>query len=81
MAQQLITALIEKDQRKSPQERNYKSREVIEDAIFTVTLAGVMHDIGHGPFSHSFDNTIVKGTLIDYYDDDKQLQKNVEWSH
>jgi HD superfamily phosphohydrolase len=33
---------------------------VNEDIEVAVTLAGLLHDIGHGPFSHAFDHDIAK---------------------
>lgn len=37
--------------------------------INAVTMAGLCHDIGHGPFSHLFDNVI------------KDVAPHIEWSH
>lgn len=30
-----------------------------EEAILTATLGGLLHDIGHGPYSHMFDGHVV----------------------
>lgn len=36
----------------------------------SLVLAGLCHDLGHGPFSHTFDNVVIP-----------QLQENTKWSH
>lgn len=35
--------------------------EITEDEAIGVTLAILLHDIGHGPFSHALEHSIVKG--------------------
>ena len=46
-----------------------KSRVNITD-ILCVQLAGLCHDLGHGPFSHVFDNVLLK-----------RLDPNSNWTH
>lgn len=41
-----------------------------------VTLAGLLHDIGHGPFSHMFDNEFMARTMIPVGEG-----KEAPWSH
>tara|TARA_B110000285_G_scaffold229564_1_gene294518 strand:- start:5624 stop:6871 length:1248 start_codon:yes stop_codon:yes gene_type:complete len=36
-----------------------KGHEISEDEALGVTIAILLHDIGHGPFSHTLENTIV----------------------
>jgi hypothetical protein len=38
-----------------------KQIEITEDEVRAVTIAILLHDIGHGPFSHALEHTIVKG--------------------
>ena len=33
--------------------------EVTEREIFNIATAGLVHDIGHGPFSHAFDGMFI----------------------
>jgi HD superfamily phosphohydrolase len=56
LAKTFITLLI----KNNPERYEKVSEEEQASAIFTITLAGIMHDIGHGPFSHTFDGEIVK---------------------
>mmetsp|Transcript_26314 Transcript_26314/g.47184 ORF Transcript_26314/g.47184 Transcript_26314/m.47184 type:complete len:116 (-) Transcript_26314:3403-3750(-) len=35
--------------------KSQPSLEVLDSDIFNVTLAGIMHDVGHGPYSHCLD--------------------------
>ncbi len=39
-----------------------KGIEITEEEAKGVTIAILLHDIGHGPFSHALENTIVQGT-------------------
>jgi len=39
-----------------------KGVEISEEEAKGVTVAILLHDIGHGPFSHALENTIVQGT-------------------
>ena len=39
-----------------------KGVEITEEESKGVTVAILLHDIGHGPFSHALENTIVQGT-------------------
>ena len=36
----------------------------------SIVLAGLCHDLGHGPFSHTFDSVVIP-----------QLGDNIKWSH
>ena len=38
-----------------------KGEEITEDEAIGVTIAILLHDIGHGPYSHTLENSIVEG--------------------
>ncbi len=39
----------------------FKGNEITEEEASAVTYAILLHDIGHGPFSHALEETLVKG--------------------
>tara|TARA_B110000305_G_C19249061_1_gene543812 strand:- start:272 stop:685 length:414 start_codon:yes stop_codon:yes gene_type:complete len=47
-----------------------KSLKITEKDIMCVKLAGLCHDLGHGPFSHVYDGTFRS-----------QINNNVDWTH
>lgn len=38
-----------------------KNQEITDDESIATQIAILLHDIGHGPFSHALENTVVKG--------------------
>ncbi len=45
--------------------------EIDERDIYNVSIAGLCHDLGHGPFSHVFDNHFLRSVL----------PADTEWTH
>ena len=39
-----------------------KGHEITEEEALAVTIAILLHDIGHGPFSHSLEHSLIKNT-------------------
>lgn len=50
-------------------QRSHPEQEITEDEIKTVMVAGLLHDIGHGPFSHTFERFI------------KMTNPNINYNH
>lgn len=68
LARKYIEVLIENNPKSYP-------KEVRQSAKLTITLAGLLHDIGHGPYSHTFDSYIV--TQIHK----KGESEPIKWTH
>ncbi len=39
-----------------------RGHEITDDEACAVTIAILLHDIGHGPFSHSLENSLIRNT-------------------
>ena len=61
IARQLMHKLREKQQ---------SQLEISDRDVFNVSIAGLCHDLGHGPFSHVFDNHFLR-----------TINPNTEWTH
>lgn len=48
---------------------------ITQKDVLCVKLAGLLHDIGHGPFSHTYE-VVVKNSLPQYLEDHPDLQEN-----
>lgn len=50
--------------------KHQKDLEIQERDILNVSIAGLCHDLGHGPFSHVFDNYFIK-----------RIDPSLNWTH
>jgi len=55
-----------------------KSVEISDDEWQLLRLAGLLHDIGHGPFSHSFEEVMVKHKGLNHEQMGKDVVKKSE---
>ncbi|MDW8033972.1 MAG: HD domain-containing protein [Nitrososphaerota archaeon] len=57
---------------------NYHLDKVNKDDLQLMRLAGILHDIGHGPFSHTFEEVLAEKRGITHEDVAKMLIKKTE---
>src|SRR5580700_3756104 len=57
-----------------------KQIEITEEEIQAVTIAILLHDVGHGPFSHALEHTIVKGISHEDISDLLMQQLNKQYN-
>ena len=55
-----------------------KSVDISDDEWQLLRLAGLLHDIGHGPFSHSFEEVLVKHRGLNHEQMGKEVVKKSE---
>lgn len=64
------TCHLARKQMKQLDKKQRSQLEITEQDIFNVSIAGLCHDLGHGPFSHVFDNHFLR-----------TVNPHLEWTH
>lgn len=47
--------------------KKQKELDITEQDIYNVSIAGLCHDLGHGPYSHVFDNHFLRTIEYELY--------------